>query len=114
MTRRSRSNWGREQSRAKPEFKPWQIRFVMRRDRGICHVCGGEGANQVDHVIPLAEGGAHHTDNGAPIHDKPCHENKTREEAARGYARRQAQLRLPSEPHPFFDQESRDAEHPKA
>lgn len=106
MTRRSRSNWGREQSRAKPEFTAAQRKFILRRDRFVCHVCGGEGANQADHVIPLAEGGAHHVDNGAAIHDTPCHDNKTREEAARGYARRMAQLKLPREPHPFFDQES--------
>lgn len=103
MTRRKPSNWGREKSRNKPEFKPWQVRFIMNRDRGICHVCGGEGADQADHVIPLAEGGAHHTDNGAPIHSEPCHKNKTQDEARRGYERRRAMLSLPKDPHPFFD-----------
>lgn len=103
---RGRSNWGREKSLAKPEFKPWQVRFILNRDRGICHVCGGEGATEADHVIPVAEGGPNHTDNGAPIHPSPCHENKTREEAERGYARYRAQLRLPPEPHPFDVQET--------
>ncbi len=102
---RGRSNWGREKSRAKPEFTTGQVKFILRRDRFICHVCGGEGADQADHVIPLAEGGAHSIENGAAIHGDPCHDKKTREEAQRGYARYRAQLRLPPDPHPF-DQES--------
>ena len=106
MAKRKPSNWGREQSRLKPEFKPWQVRAILRRDRYICHVCGGEGADQADHVIPLAEGGANHTDNGAAIHAEPCHKNKTQEESRRGYARHRAQLRLPPESHPFDVQET--------
>lgn len=103
MGNRKPSNWGREKSRLKPEFKPWQVRFILRRDRGICHVCGGEGAEQADHVIPLAEGGANHTDNGGAIHADPCHTNKTREEAERGYARHMDRVRLKPEPN-LFDQ----------
>jgi len=110
---RGRSNWGREKSLQKPEFRPWQVRFILNRDHGICHVCGEPGADQADHVIPLAEGGAHHTDNGAPIHGSPCHETKTREEAARGYARHRAQLRLPPEPSPFDVQETYHAGYPE-
>ena len=105
MTRRSRSNWGREKSRLKPEFKSWQVRFILNRDHGVCHVCGQPGADQADHVIPLAEGGANHTDNGAAIHAEPCHKNKTQDESRRGYERHRAQFRLPPDPHPF-DRES--------
>lgn len=56
----------------------------MARDNGICHWCGKAGADQVDHVIPLAEGGADDYDNRAPIHSEPCHREKTQQEAQRG------------------------------
>lgn len=56
---------------------------ILRRDHGICHVCGNPGATQVDHVIPEAEGGTSADSNLAPIHDEPCHRAKTAAEAAR-------------------------------
>lgn len=56
----------------------------MERDDAICHVCGLGGADQVDHVIPLAEGGGDGMDNRRPIHSEPCHREKTAREAQRG------------------------------
>lgn len=103
---RGRSNWGREQSRLKPEFTRAEVLFILRRDGFQCHVCGQDGADEADHVIPLAEGGAHSVDNGAAIHAEPCHKNKTTEEARRGYERRRALLRLDPEPNPFDVQET--------
>jgi len=47
---------------------------------GCCHLCGRKGATQVDHVVPLAEGGADDESNLAPIHDD-CHAQKTAAEA---------------------------------
>ena len=29
--------------------------FVVRRDRGICHICGHSGAKVPDHLVPVAE-----------------------------------------------------------
>lgn len=49
----------------------------------VCHVCGRPGADQVDHVIPLAEGGADDETNLRPIHAVPCHRDKTQAEATR-------------------------------
>ncbi|MGI8614626.1 MAG: HNH endonuclease [Nocardioidaceae bacterium] len=72
---------------------------VMRRDRGICYVCGQSGADQVDHVVNIAEGGTHDLGNLAAIHGEPCHREKTRQEIARGHARRPRAKRQP-EPHP--------------
>lgn len=56
----------------------------MRKHGGICHVCGEAGANQVDHVIPLAQGGQDTLDNLRPIHATPCHRDKTQAEAKAG------------------------------
>lgn len=60
-----------------------RARFVMLRDDGVCHVCGQAGADEVDHVVPIAEGGEDAVENLAPIHSRPCHERKTQAEAAR-------------------------------
>lgn len=61
-----------------------RARFVMQRDEAICHVCGAHAADEVDHVVPLAEGGPDTVDNMAPIHRTPCHRAKTQAEALRG------------------------------
>lgn len=64
-------------------------RRIIDRDRGICHVCGKPGANQADHKVPLAEGGADTDDNMGAIHSDPCHKAKSSEEARRGRQRTQ-------------------------
>lgn len=58
-------------------------RKILMRDRYVCHVCGGFGADEADHVIPLAEGGPDNEANLSAIHSKPCHARKTQDEAAR-------------------------------
>ena len=54
---------------------------VLRRDRGICYLCGQPGATQVDHKTPHHQGGTDHPDNLGAIHARPCHLNKTLAEA---------------------------------
>ena len=56
---------------------------ILARDQYICHVCGGFGADEADHVKPLGEGGPDTDENMAAIHREPCHREKTAEEAAR-------------------------------
>jgi 5-methylcytosine-specific restriction endonuclease McrA len=73
---------------------------VLRRDGNACTVCGAP-ASEVDHVVPVAEGGSHELHNLAAI-CTPCHLRKTAEERARGRQRaaaRKPRFRGP-EPHP--------------
>jgi 5-methylcytosine-specific restriction endonuclease McrA len=58
----------------------------MRAHQGVCHVCKQAGADEIDHIIPLAQGGLHVPANWAPIHGDPCHKAKTARES--GAARR--------------------------
>ena len=60
-----------------------RARYILQKHDTICHVCENPGADQVDHVEPLAEGGADHEDNLKPIHSEPCHREKTADEARR-------------------------------
>jgi hypothetical protein len=73
--RRGRTGW-REYARAQR---------VLNRYHRICHVCGKPGANVVDHVD---NNGPDDESNLRPIHQYPCHKEKTQREAqeARAHA----------------------------
>ena len=75
-------------------------RRIMRRDHGICHVCGKPGANEIDHVVPHFEGGSHDDSNLAPIHKDPCHKRKTSAEQQRGKRAKAPPKTRPTEQHP--------------
>ena len=45
---------------------------VIRRDRGICHLCGQPGADTADHILPVSLGGTDALDNLAAAHHNPC------------------------------------------
>lgn len=72
---------------------------VLRRDNGICHVCGKHGADQVDHLTP---GDNHSLDNLATIHSDPCHRQKSSSEGGSISARERAKRprKRPPEAHP--------------
>jgi len=76
---------------------PARCAAVYARDGRVCHACGLDGADQVDHV---ERGDDHSLTNLAPIHDDPCHRAKTAREGAAAAAARRAQGRYPEEPHP--------------
>lgn len=58
---------------------------LFQRWNGECHICGGRigvgEAWDVEHVIPLAQGGEDGGDNLRPAHRK-CHSSKTKDDAA--------------------------------
>jgi 5-methylcytosine-specific restriction endonuclease McrA len=42
--------------------------YVIRRDDGICWICGGRGATTVDHLTPRSLGGSDDPSNLAAAH----------------------------------------------
>ena len=59
-------------------------RGVLDRDQGVCYLCDGLGATQVDHLVEVAAGGTNDLSNLASCH-RACHERKHRDpEWARG------------------------------
>jgi 5-methylcytosine-specific restriction endonuclease McrA len=62
----------RENQRRRRGDKPVNYSAIIERDGMVCHICTDpiEGLTDLhmDHVIPLARGGAHHEDNIKPSH----------------------------------------------
>jgi 5-methylcytosine-specific restriction protein A len=49
----------------------------LKRDKGICYICGGDGADRVDHIVA---GDDHSLTNLAAVHDATpphCHRAKS-------------------------------------
>ena len=69
--------------RVAPLPRGWErkARRILRRDAYVCYVCRQYGADQVDHIVPVSQGGTDAEDNLAAIHDDPCHRVKTSREA---------------------------------
>jgi 5-methylcytosine-specific restriction protein A len=53
-------------------------RKVLARDRGTCYLCDRPGANQVDHLVEVADGGSNDLTNLASCH-AGCHERRHRD-----------------------------------
>lgn len=70
-------------------------RMVTIRDNGCCYRCGtgqpegqDAGLHQLDHITPIGEGGAAEDPDNLGLICVPCHEAKSRAEAARANRRR--------------------------
>jgi len=85
--------WGQNRGSAWPRLR----RIVLRRDAGVCQLCGLTGADRVDHIIPKCRGGSDHPSNLQAVHQHPCHDRKTASEAATPWRHRTAR---PIERHP--------------
>jgi 5-methylcytosine-specific restriction endonuclease McrA len=61
--------------------RPWQRRkaAVIRRDAGICHICGQPGADSADHIEPWSISRDDRMSNLAAVHHNvPPHCNRIR------------------------------------
>ena|SRR5829696_833562 len=73
---------------------------VLARDKGCCYLCDQLGADHVDHLIEVAEGGGSHPENLASCHRSPCHERKTRDPEWAGSRVERALVVLSADPTP--------------
>jgi len=85
--------------RSQPLPRNWALlrRRVLRRDGGVCQICGAP-ANHVDHIVPAIEGGTDDETNLQAL----CslhHNRKTAREANRHNPMAQSRKR-PEEKHP--------------
>ena len=49
-----------------------QHRRILAKSR-VCHLCGHDGADAVDHIVPKSRGGGEESSNKAPAHHfVPC------------------------------------------
>lgn len=58
---------------------------VLQRDKQVCYLCGGPGADEVDHILPVSEGGSSKPYNLAAVHGSVapyCHRDKTAQQTA--------------------------------
>lgn len=76
----------------------WLRKKIRQRDNHTCQQCGKPG-NEVDHIIPISQGGTDHPNN-LQVLCATCHTTKTRTEQHAGTRRKQALLHLPTEQHP--------------
>lgn len=72
--------------------RPWQrLRDAVLAREPLCRSCHAQGrireATEVDHIVPLAQGGSNMPDNLAPI-CTDCHKAKTAIESAQAQGRR--------------------------
>ena len=84
----------------KPHVLYSQRNRIKRRDGHTCQRCGAQDVDlEVNHIIPVAEGGDNSDDNLESL-CIPCHSPETYEQTVRGHARRAARARFPMEKHP--------------
>jgi 5-methylcytosine-specific restriction protein A len=85
QTRWQRENANRPSPSAQGYDARWrQIRLIHLRTHPLCVACSRQGltvaATEVDHILPLAQGGTHAADNLQSL-CKSCHSRKTATES---------------------------------
>ncbi|WP_411292900.1 HNH endonuclease [Streptomyces sp. CBMA123] len=80
-----RKPWANSSRRNRGTIPGWsRIRLrVLYRDRKTCYLCQSTGANEVDHIVPVARGGTHDLTNLAAV-CSACHRQKTQRESRGG------------------------------
>lgn len=75
--------------------RPWQRikRRIIRRDGGVCHLCGQQGADTADHLVPFSQGGS-----DAPANLKAAHVDCNRRRGARSVEVARAEIALDRQP----------------
>lgn len=71
---------------------------ALVRDGHRCRTCGAP-ANEVDHIVNVAEGGSDELENLQAL-CPPCHRRKTQAESLGARHRQTDARRRPAEPHP--------------
>lgn len=103
MPQKKSGGWvGSTRKEQLPADWPSLRKEVFARDGKICHICGGDGADRVDHIVP---GNNHAPENLAPVHDfapPHCHRKKSSKEGHAAMARIRALGKMPIEQHPGF------------
>ena len=69
-------------------------RLVLARDGHRCVKCGAGGTLEVDHIVPIAEGGKGVGLDGLRTLCRPCHRAETRALAGRLAARRRGERHI--------------------
>jgi 5-methylcytosine-specific restriction endonuclease McrA len=57
--------------------KGWRqtVDYVIWRDNWVCHLCGKDGADTADHIIPVSRGGSDELENLRAAH-KTCNRKR--------------------------------------
>lgn len=83
-----------------PADWPARKRAAFQLYGRTCHLCGGPGADSIDHVVA---GDDHSIENLRPVHDRVephCHRRKSSAEGHEAMRKIRASGRYPTEPHP--------------
>lgn len=89
--------WQGDPRTTSPQWRALR-RAILIRDSYRCHICGHPGADEVDHLVAVSNGGTDHPTNLAAIHRRPCHAKKSSNEG--NEARWRNRRNRTAEPHP--------------
>jgi 5-methylcytosine-specific restriction endonuclease McrA len=90
--------WGSDRPSMGPRWAGIRQK-VLRNSGGLCAICGGDGASEVDHIVPRHLGGSSEPANLQAV-CRRCHGRKSASESHAVQARRRKLRKRPSERHP--------------